>query len=74
MQALDLGVGDGWSYLAKTLSVSRVDAGLTPDAGSVAELALAKFMRGEARAVEQVELAYIRTEVSWRKREKIRQV
>jgi len=69
----DLGVGDGWPLLVEGLSADRIDAALTPDAACVVELAQAEFLRAGARPVDQVELTYLRNEVSWKKREKIRQ-
>ncbi len=70
--AVDLGVGDGWKYLEETLAVVQVDSAATPDAVSVARLALPRFASGEALAIDQARLAYVRNEVSWRKRQKIR--
>lgn len=70
--APDLGIGDGWRFLEGCLPAARIDTELTPDAVSVVSLAQDALERGEARSIDQVELAYIRTEVSWKKREKIR--
>lgn len=69
----DLGVGDGWPLLMEGLSADRIDVALTPDAACVVELAQAELLRAGARSVDEVELIYLRNEVSWKKREKIRQ-
>lgn len=73
LQTPDLGVGDGWQLLEQVLTAVAVDPVVTPDAGCVAELALTEFERGGARPIDQLDLAYIRNEVSWKKRKKIRQ-
>ena len=65
--------GPGWHYIdlphgqvAKTL----VD--VTPHAQDILPLALAKWSQGDTLAAEQVEPLYLRNEVTWKKRQKIR--
>lgn len=70
--AIDLGVGDGWGQLAPLLDAGSIDTALTPDAASAIALATPIYAGGGARPVDQVELIYIRNEVTWKKRQKIR--
>lgn len=71
---VDIGVGDGWSILqTSALSPAQLNVGLTPDAISIVDIALPLFAVGAARPVETVELSYIRNDVTWKKRQKIRQ-
>jgi tRNA threonylcarbamoyladenosine biosynthesis protein TsaB len=43
-----------------------------PSAQDVAELALAAFERGELLAPEQAQPHYVRNEINWKKRQRIR--
>ena len=71
---VDAGVGDGWSLLQSgSLVPVQVNSALTPDALSIIDIAQPLFASGAARPVEKVELSYIRNEVTWKKRTKIRQ-
>lgn len=71
---VDAGVGDGWSLLqSRSVPPPQVNTALTPDAISIIDIAQPLFACGAARPVERVELSYIRNEVTWKKRQKIRQ-
>ncbi|KJS09755.1 MAG: hypothetical protein VR73_00920 [Gammaproteobacteria bacterium BRH_c0] len=71
---VNAGVGDGWSLLKPhSMPPSRVNTALTPDARSIIDIAHPLFVDGAAKPVERIELSYIRNEVSWKKRQKIRQ-
>jgi len=66
-------VGDGWPLIdtANSTILQRCDE-LHADAWTVAELGMRLFQQGQYCSVEDVELAYIRNEVSWKKRQRIR--
>jgi tRNA threonylcarbamoyladenosine biosynthesis protein TsaB len=69
----DLGVGSGWlAPDAVDFSPGRLVADLEPDAMSLLDVALPRFTAGQARPVSDVELAYLRSEVAWKKRERVR--
>lgn len=70
--AVDVGVGDGWGPLSGVLGGALIDASLTPDAASTAALAAPIVAGAGGVPVEQAELLYIRNEVTWKKRQKIR--
>lgn len=70
---IDIGAGSGWAHLVDCFSaVGRVDVELTPDAASVIDIALPLYASNDARPIEEVGLSYIRNEISWKKRIKLR--
>lgn len=78
VQALNLAalsaIGPGWHY--PELAVLPADNPLLtclPDAAAMAVLAAEKFRRGEQLPVMEAEPVYLRNEVSWQKRQRIRQ-
>ncbi len=68
------GVGSGWAF-ADSLAIKpeMIDKTVEPDAAIVLDIALRLFARGEAMPVEAVNLRYLRDELAWKKRTKIRQ-
>ncbi len=70
---VDVAVGDGWSFVDRArLTIRHYEPDLLPDAASVLQLALPRYEQGLAVAVEEAGLTYVRNEIHWRKREKIR--
>ncbi len=81
------GVGNGWSVLSEedldqlqlnlseqTPSMSiNIEPDFYPHAYDVAELALQKLQQGQGQSALEINPVYIRNEVSWKKRQKIRQ-
>lgn len=66
-------VGDGWPFVEREgLDLPGYDPDLKPDANGVLHLALPLYGQGLAVAVEDAGLTYVRNEISWRKRQKIR--
>jgi len=72
-ESLDAGIGDGWKLMDLEDKCPPVlDMEFTPDAKTVALIADELFRREVFSAIEDVELSYIRNEVSWKKRKKHR--
>ena len=66
-------VGDGWPLIdTENIVIAQRFDDLQSDAQTVAELGMRLFREGRQCAVENIELAYIRNEVSWKKRQRIR--
>lgn len=70
---VDVAAGEGWKLLPDH---GKVIAHLLPeahaDAASLSELALVRFNEDQAVTIADAELRYIRNEISWKKRDKIR--
>ncbi len=68
-------VGDGWPFVERDdLDLPGYDPALKPEATGVLQLALPLYEQGLATAVEDAGLTYVRNEIHWRKRQKIRRV
>ena len=71
-----LGIGDGWSCLpTETVNAMKLQVvtDFYPHAYDVAVLALADFAINKGQNAAEVQPLYIRNEVSWKKRQRIRQ-
>ena len=71
--AIDFAVGEGWSLVDReSLAIEFLDDKLVADAETL--LAMAGILYDEQRYVDidRAGLSYVRNEVSWKKREKIR--
>lgn len=67
------GVGSGWAFAdSLTIKPEIIDKTVEPDAATVLDIALRTFDRGGAMPVETVNLRYLRDELAWKKRTKIR--
>jgi tRNA threonylcarbamoyladenosine biosynthesis protein TsaB len=65
-------LGSGWQYLAQIAgataeSFSCIDMDCLPRAGHIAQLGLAKLEAGDTLSADQVEPAYLREQVAWKK-------
>jgi tRNA threonylcarbamoyladenosine biosynthesis protein TsaB len=68
-----LGVGDGWNCLDKvSLNDLNVVSGFYPHAYDVAVLAQKAYAEKRLQSALEVQPVYIRNQVSWKKRQKIR--
>lgn len=67
------GIGSGWQYSTLATSAYKVQVDVHPRAGSIARLGKILWQEGCAEAVENVQLTYLRDQVSWKKRQRIRQ-
>jgi len=66
-------IGPGWHYPdLQALPVVTRELDVYPDAADMVRLAALKFARGEAVSVMDAEPVYLRNEVSWQKRQRIR--
>lgn len=66
-------VGDGWRMLESCKAeIGYKDLELGADAYTVSMLGASRFSRGECVAIDEAELVYIRNEVSWKKRQRLR--
>ncbi|MAN51795.1 tRNA (adenosine(37)-N6)-threonylcarbamoyltransferase complex dimerization subunit type 1 TsaB [Marinimicrobium sp.] len=67
------GVGPGWHYPAlEKLAPSAVDMDVHPDARDMLPLGAFALAQGQAVSAEQARPVYLRDEISWKKRERIR--
>jgi tRNA threonylcarbamoyladenosine biosynthesis protein TsaB len=67
-------VGSGFAMLAperQQLAEQVFKGEVDPQASYIARLAVAPFLRGEAKLADDVEPVYLRNEVSWKKRVKL---
>ena len=72
-ELIDVAVGDGWNLMnAKSLNPGRMDPDFSPDAESLVTMAGLLYNSGLAVDILSAELSYVRNEVSWKKRERIR--
>jgi tRNA threonylcarbamoyladenosine biosynthesis protein TsaB len=70
----DVAVGDGIPLIQQQgLDALRVEGNFYADARIIASLALTEFPLGKFSNILDVELNYIRTEISWKKHQRIRQ-
>jgi tRNA threonylcarbamoyladenosine biosynthesis protein TsaB len=70
-----VGVGPGWHYPdLQSLSPAQVHQHVYPQAEDIARIAAEKFARGESVPIMEAELVYLRDNVSWQKRQRIRSV
>src|SRR5690554_306139 len=67
-----VGVGSGWCYEALSGLTEQFQIEVYPSARDVVALAAMEYQAGKAQAVEQVQPVYLRNEVSWKKRQRIR--
>lgn len=67
-----IGVGSGWRYGPLASLTDRHEIEIYPSARDIVQLAAMLYNAGEAQAVEQVQPVYLRNEVSWKKRQRIR--
>lgn len=73
IQGSIIGVGSGWRYSELTsVNCAHQDINFYPSAYDVAELAMPAYDRGELIDSLQVEPRYLRNEISWKKRSRIR--
>lgn len=71
--AIAAAVGDGWALIpVEEMALPYLDTNLAADAASILALAIRAYGRGEACAIDDAELHYVRNEVSWKKHQKIR--
>ncbi|MBX2807202.1 MAG: tRNA (adenosine(37)-N6)-threonylcarbamoyltransferase complex dimerization subunit type 1 TsaB [Cellvibrionaceae bacterium] len=74
-QALSLqGVGSGWRYAALSQEVVKPDLAVYPDAYDIALLADTKLRQGDTEAPECAKPVYLRNDITWNKRQRIRPV
>ncbi|MFA0809935.1 tRNA (adenosine(37)-N6)-threonylcarbamoyltransferase complex dimerization subunit type 1 TsaB [Microbulbifer epialgicus] len=67
------GAGPGWHYEALSgAQVNGVDLDIMIHARDIAQLAVPLWQEGTAVIAEELEPAYLRNEVTWQKRQKIR--
>lgn len=70
---IDVAVGDGWQYINMGgLDVGNLLTDCAIDAKTLAELAFIMYQQGQAIEIIAAELSYVRNEISWKKRERIR--
>jgi tRNA threonylcarbamoyladenosine biosynthesis protein TsaB len=68
-----VGVGDGWQFRDRvTVRPDVINEQLTSDAVQVLALAVDAYEHGLSVSIEQVEPLYLRNEVSWTKRQRLR--
>lgn len=68
-----VGVGSGWELLGTSRKLlSQCSTHVWPQAGAIAQLADGAFQRGEHTDAMGAQPVYLRTEISWKKRERIR--
>lgn len=66
------GLGSGWHYSALGQSAYKIDSSIHPHAASVARLGRVLWQQGAAQSVDNAQLTYLRDQVSWKKRERLR--
>ena len=73
VKTIAAGVGDGWRF-RESISVKpgSVFEGFTANAIQVLSLSLYYHERGLSKPVEQVEPVYLRNELTWKKRQRLR--
>jgi tRNA threonylcarbamoyladenosine biosynthesis protein TsaB len=70
---LPAGVGSGWHYAElQGIPGLQVDELLYPSAYDVAHLAIDAYSRGELISPQQAQPHYLRNDISWKKRKRIR--
>jgi tRNA threonylcarbamoyladenosine biosynthesis protein TsaB len=67
------GIGSGWNYsLFLDIPGVNVDKNFSPLAYDIADLALVAYKKGESINPLEAEPIYLRNEISWKKRQRIR--
>ena len=70
---IDIGIGDGWQFRDRiSVQPLEIKEQITSDAEQVLALSVDAYDRGHSVSVEQVEPLYLRNEVSWTKRQRLR--
>lgn len=68
-----IGVGPGWHYPELSrLSIASLNVNVYPHAEDIAHLAQELFARGEYVSAAEAQPVYLRDQVSWQKRQRIR--
>ncbi|MEH6529511.1 MAG: tRNA (adenosine(37)-N6)-threonylcarbamoyltransferase complex dimerization subunit type 1 TsaB [Porticoccus sp.] len=68
-------VGDGWNYADRILLKPAVfDSTLLPEARDVLSIALREVKAGKTCSIDQVQPVYLRNNITWKKRQRLRQV
>ena len=72
-EEIAVAAGDGWTFLddCRAQVIYRAPQ-LGIEAAIIAEMAVAYFERGEVSPVSEAGLSYVRSEISWKKRQRIR--
>ncbi|RLA54780.1 MAG: tRNA (adenosine(37)-N6)-threonylcarbamoyltransferase complex dimerization subunit type 1 TsaB [Gammaproteobacteria bacterium] len=70
---IDIGVGDGWRFRDRiSVQVELVDEQLVSDAEQVLGLSVDRYARGLSVVIDQIEPLYLRNQISWKKRPRLR--
>jgi tRNA threonylcarbamoyladenosine biosynthesis protein TsaB len=67
-----VGVGSGWGYAPLAALTQSYQQEVYPQARDIIRLAAMQFAAGQAQPVDEAQLAYLRNEISWKKRQRIR--
>lgn len=68
-------IGDGWNYADRIpLEPGVFDSTLLPEARDVLTIALREVNAGKTCSVDQAQPVYLRNEITWKKRQRLRQV
>ncbi|WP_052481384.1 tRNA (adenosine(37)-N6)-threonylcarbamoyltransferase complex dimerization subunit type 1 TsaB [Gilvimarinus agarilyticus] len=66
------GVGSGWQYEPLAALGADFDVDVYPHAQDIVRIGAMQFAAGGTMAVDQVQPVYLRNEVSWKKRQRVR--
>jgi tRNA threonylcarbamoyladenosine biosynthesis protein TsaB len=68
-------VGDGWNYSEKiALAPNRTEIALLPEAQDILTIARPLIEAGKTMSIERAAPIYLRDKITWKKRERLRQV
>ena len=68
-------IGDGWNYADRIpLEPGVFNSALLPKARDVLTIALREVNAGKMCSIDQVQPVYLRNEITWKKRQRLRQV
>ncbi|WP_232305506.1 tRNA (adenosine(37)-N6)-threonylcarbamoyltransferase complex dimerization subunit type 1 TsaB [Gilvimarinus polysaccharolyticus] len=67
-----VGVGSGWSYEPLAALTDQFQIDVYPSARDIVQLAAMYYETGAALPVDQVQPVYLRNEITWKKRQRIR--
>lgn len=67
-----VGVGSGWGYESLAALPQQYQLEFYPQARDIIRLAAMQYAAGQALPVDEAQLVYLRNEVSWKKRQRIR--
>jgi len=68
-------VGDGWNYSKKiALAPGKTEIALLPEAQDILTIARPLIKAGKTMPIEQAAPIYLRDKITWKKRERLRQV